>query len=193
MSVLRRDIDAYQTALDTYRRHYTSSVNEQNAALQALQAGQQRYLVPTNTPGQYAIATGVDDKGSFSLQTHKTGGFLGMGRKTVPDVVGADYGLPVLPTGPTPEAMGPAPQAPNASMAEARRMQQPSLAEQEAGLIGEVMQGRSVRNDTRFFPPDSVAMAMSKRANAPPPPAAPPVSDPNDPSNNLDNLSSAGY
>lgn len=191
MSVLQRDLDAYQRALEAYRRRYGSAVREQNAAIQNLQSGQQ-YLVPTETAGQYLIATGVDPYGEFSFKTERTGGFLGMGRQTVPvtvsdeppgGVMGSVYemageitgqpvpksatertGIPLLPTGPTPDAVGAAPVAPDASLAQARAAGRPSLAQAEAGLIGQVMRGKGVRQGGVWYPPTALASEMAERA-----------------------------
>lgn len=161
---LRRELDAYQRALDAYRRRYGSSVREQNAALQQLQQGQQRYLVPSNTEGQYLVANKIDDKGNFSFDTQKTGGFLGIGRKTVPVTTSDATLYPVLPEGPTPENIGEGPVAPDASMAAARSAGRPSLAQLEAGLIGEVVRGKGVRYGNSWRPPESLASKMAKLA-----------------------------
>lgn len=162
-AVLRREIDAYQRALEAYRRRYGSAVREQNAALQNLQQGQ-RYLVPSNEEGVYLVANKIDDKGNFSFDTQKTGGFLGIGRKTVP-VTTRDTSLhPVLPEGPTEERMGSAPTAPSASMAQARASNRPSLAQLEGGLIGEVVRGGGVRYSDNWRAPESLAARMAKLA-----------------------------
>lgn len=162
MSTLRREIDAYQRALEAYRRRYGSAVREQNTALRNLQAGQ-RYLVPADQEGKYLIANSIDRTGNFKFDTEKKGGFLGIGRKTVPRVVGEDSGIPVLPKGPTTEEIGSAPAGPDASMAQARGAARPSLAELEGGLIGDVIKGDGVRYGT-WFAPKSVAKEMSDQA-----------------------------
>ena len=164
MSVLRREVDAYQRALEAYRRRYAALVREQNAALQNLQQGNQRYLVPTEQEGQYLIANRIDDRGNFTFDTRKTGGILGIGRQTVPVVVGSDGGYQVLPEGPTEAVLGPVPQEPTASMAQARAASQPSLAQFEAGLIGEVLRGKGLRYSDSWRAPLSVAQQMERAA-----------------------------
>lgn len=162
MSVLQREVDAYQRALDAYRRKFSSATLDQNRALQALQQGT-HYRIPTDTPGQYVIATGVDDKGNFQLAKRKTGGFLGIGRQEVPITVGEDALQPKLPLGPTEEAIGVAPKKPDTSLS---HLDRPSLAAGEAGLISEVLRGQGVLQNSSWFAPKSLAAEMAKRAEA---------------------------
>lgn len=174
-SVLSRELDSYQNAMAAYRRKYGNAVEEQNVALQDLQNGR-RTLIPTEDPTKYVIANGVDQYGNFNIEKKKVGGFLGMGGQKVPRVVTANSpeeahaktGLRILPKGPTEELMGDAPVAPDPSMAQIRAAQRPSLAEAEAGLIGQVLQGKGVRTGTMWNPPDSIAQQMYDRAHPKP-------------------------
>lgn len=176
-SVLSREFDSYQSALNSYRRKYSSAVEEQNVALRDLQNGR-RTLIPTEKKGVYVIARGVDSKGNFNLEKKKVGGFLGIGGEKVPRTVTGTpeqahqkTGLRILPSGPTEDLMGQAPQAPNPSMAQIRRSQQASLADVETGLIGQVIQGKGVRQEgLPWQPPESVAQQMYDRAHPKPTP-----------------------
>lgn len=159
MSVLRRELDAYERALAAYRRKYGKAVREQNQALEALQRGE-RFLVPSNVSGQYLIAKSINDQGDIQVETHKTGGFLGMGRKTVPTTVYDTTGYNMMPQGPTPEVLGSAPVKPDVSM---MHLDRPSLASVEGGLVNEVLRGRGVLQESTWRPPRSIALEMAKR------------------------------
>lgn len=170
-SVLSREFDSYQNALAAYRRKYSGAVKEQNTALQELQGGR-RTLIPTDKPGVYVIASSMDQNGNFNLEKKKVGGFFGIGGQEVPRTVEgtpeeahAKTGLRILPSGPTEELMGDAPTAPDPSMAQVRSAQRPSLADVEAGLIGQVLQGKGVRQGAVWTPPESIAQQMYDRAH----------------------------
>jgi len=149
MSVLARDIDAYNRALQQYRQRYSSSVREQNAAIKALQSGV-RHLVPnTQNPGKYYVARGIDARGNFSFDTRRSG-----------PVTTTDKNLhPVMPAGFSEEA----PVEPDASVAQTRAAARPSLAQMEAGLIGQAIRGRGVKQGGAYFPPESLAQQMSRK------------------------------
>lgn len=173
-SVLSRELDSYQRALDAYRRKYTSSVQEQNTALRDLQGGR-RTLIPTEDPNLYVIARGVDKYGNFKLETHEVGGSFFSDGQDVPRTVSGSpeqahqkTGLRILPKGPTDEYMGAAPVAPDPSMAQVRSAQRASLADVEGGLIGQVISGKGVRSGTTWRPPESVAQQMYDYAHPTP-------------------------
>lgn len=163
MSVLSRDLDAYERALTQYRQHYGSAVREQNAAIQGLQHGE-RYLLPTDEEGRYVIAKGIDEDGEFELVKKKKGGMFGIGAKKIPKIVKDPTGYNMFPKGPTEQMLGAPPVAPDPSIAEIKNAAGPSLADLERGLIGEVIQGNGVINDNRWFPPKSLAQEMAARA-----------------------------
>ena len=162
MGVLSRDLAAYQTALDAYNRQlrgYNSTVRNYNDSL-ILDAQGKPMLAEyeVHYPGMYHYYS-VDDKGYLKEVPLPAG--------VDPATVGvtalegqSQYWLArqnIPPGGYPPEKPGEwgktfDVKAPNPTKAEIRRESTPSLAEMEAGLIGEAIRGRGVRYGTGGSP-----------------------------------------
>lgn len=153
MSVLQRDLDAYESALDLYQQAarsynrkadaYDASVMKYNGLPVVTTLG--LYSVP-GTSAQSAVFQTVNPDGTLG-GLFANGAFLDAPRTAIEG--GGGYYLVRNPNakinGKLPDAPGPfkevLPTGPNASFAQVRRMNQISLAEQErgGGLLQEAM------------------------------------------------------